>query len=89
MNTTHTRNNTFKLPKPKRKPQRQLERRRHIIYRRTKVKMKADSDQNYVRWSAKGMNCHPTILYPAKISFKLKEKERKPVNLITPLTAKI
>lgn len=46
-------------------------------YKRTKVRIKADYDQNYVRQGAKRMNCQPTFLYPAKISFKLKEKERK------------
>lgn len=39
----------FKLPKPKRKPQGQPEKQGHVIYRGTKVRIKAECDQNYVR----------------------------------------
>lgn len=51
MTTTHTHNKNivFKRPKPKSKPQGQPEKQGHIIYRGTKVRIKAACDQNFVR----------------------------------------
>lgn len=68
-------NIVFKLPKPKRKPQGQQGKQGQIIYIGTKVRIKAECDQNYVRqkYSKNELPMHNFI------SSKLNEKERKKI----------